>query len=327
MRFLMRRLGFYLAAFAVAITLNFFIPRWMPGDPTTRIFLGLRGKLTPQAMDALRASYGYDGNLWDQFMVYLGNLAHLDFGVSTTNFPEPTSSLLFYSAVWTLLLVGLATAISFVIGIGMGIYSAWNRGGFFDSVFTPVNVMLNAFTPAIVALILFYAFSLQWRLFPLGRAHDLGIDPALTFEFIINVLYHATLPVLSIVIVTFGSWHLGMRNTMIGLLNEDFVALAKAKGLSDQRIRYRYVARNAILPQITALALTIGYVLGGALITEYVFNYPGLGKFTLSAIQARDYSFIQAQLLLLTASVLIANLISDILNLILDPRLRSRTQE
>ena len=322
MRFLMQRLGFYLAAFAVAITLNFFIPRWMPGDPTTRLFMALRGRLRPDQMEALKKSYGYDGPLLDQFWVYLNNLAHLDFGTSTINFPEPTAALLFYAAGWTLLLVGLATALSFGIGLIMGIHAAWNRGGFFDSVFTPINVMLNAFTPAVVALLLFYGLSMELQWFPLGRAHDLDLTPSLDPAFILNVLYHAALPVFSIVVVTFGSWHLGMRNTMINLLNEDFVVLAKAKGLSDSRIRNRYVARNAILPQITSLALSIGFVLGGALITEIVFNYPGLGKFTLSAIQSRDYTFIQAQLLLLTASVLVANLGSDVLNLIFDPRLR-----
>jgi peptide/nickel transport system permease protein len=323
MRFILQRLAFYFAAFAVAITLNFFIPRWMPGDPTTRLFLSLRGRLRPDQMAELKKAYGYDGPLLDQFWIYLNNLAHLDFGVSTINFPEPTADLLFYAAGWTLVLVGLATTIAFVIGMVMGIYSAWHRGGFFDSVFTPINVMLNAFTPAIVGLVLFYSLSMQLQWFPLGRAHDLDLTPSLEPAFILNVLWHAALPVLSIVLVTFGSWHLGMRNTMINLLNEDFVILAKAKGLSDSRVRYRYVARNAILPQITSLALSIGFVLGGALITEVVFNYPGLGKFTLSAIQARDYTFIQGQLLLLTASVLVANLISDILNLIFDPRLRS----
>lgn len=323
MRFILQRLAFYFAAFAVAITLNFFIPRWMPGDPTTRLFLSLRGRLRPDQMAELKKAYGYDGPLLDQFWIYLNNLAHLDFGISTINFPEPTADLLFYAAGWTLLLVGLATAIAFVIGTVMGIYSAWHRGGFFDLVFTPINVMLNAFTPAIVGLVLFYSLSMQLQWFPLGRAHGLDFKPSLDPAFILDVLWHAALPVLSIVLVTFGSWHLGMRNTMINLLNEDFVILAKAKGLSDSRVRYRYVARNAILPQITSLALSIGFVLGGALITEVVFNYPGLGKFTLSAIQARDYTFIQGQLLLLTASVLVANLISDILNLIFDPRLRS----
>ena len=323
MGFLARRLGFYFAAFMVAITLNFFLPRWMPGDPTTRIFLSLRGKLRPDQMETLKAAYGLDSSLLDQYLGYLWRLLHLDFGTSTVDFPEPTASLLFYAAGWTLFLVGVATVLSFAIGIVMGIYSAWHRGGFFDSVFTPINVMMNAFTPAVVALLLWYAFSLQWMVFPLGRAHDINLTPGWDWNSAVNIAWHAVLPVLSIVLVNFGSWHLGMRNTMINLLNEDFVVLAKAKGLSDARVRYRYVARNAILPQITSLALSVGYVFGGAFISEVVFNYPGLGKFTLNAIQSRDYSFIQAQLTLLTCSVLIANLVSDVLNVILDPRLRS----
>ncbi|MEO8240983.1 MAG: ABC transporter permease [bacterium] len=322
MRFLVQRLFFYIAAFMVAVTLNFFIPRLMPGDPATMLFISLHGKMRQDQFAALKRSYGFDGSLWDQFVAYLGKLAHLDFGISTINFPEPTSSLLFYAAGWTLFLVGLATVVSFAMGIFMGIYAAWHRGGFFDSVFTPVNVMLNAFTPAIVALILFYVFCIHWRVFPLGRAHGLDDQPGWTWHYLTVLVYYAALPVASIVIVNFGSWHLGMRNTMINLLNEDFVVLAKAKGLSDRRIRNQYVARNAILPQITSLAMSMGFVLGGALITEVVFNYPGLGKFTLTAIQSRDYSFIQAQLLILTASVLIANLISDVLNVIFDPRLR-----
>ena len=323
MAFLARRLGFYLAAFFVAVTLNFFIPRWMPGDPATRILIALRGKLKPDQIEAVRAAYGFKGNLWEQFTGYLWRLAHLDFGISTVHFPEPTSDLLYYAAGWTLFLVGVATALSFGMGIAMGIWSAWHRGGFFDTVFTPINVMLNAFTPAVVALLLWYGFSLEWQIFPLGRAHDINLVPGWNWETFVSVSWHAVLPVTSIVLVNYGAWHLGMRNTMINLLNEDFVMLASAKGLSDRRIRYRYVARNAILPQITSLALSIGYVLGGAFITEVVFNYPGLGKFTLNAIEARDYTFIQAQLILLTGSVLIANLASDVLNVVFDPRLRS----
>lgn len=323
MSFLLRRLGFYLAAFYVAITLNFFIPRLMPGDPAMRILLSLRGKLRPDQIDTIRRAYGFEGSLLEQYGNYLWKLVHLDFGMSTVSLTEPTADLLFYAAGWTLFLVGVATTLSFVIGITMGIYSAWNRGGFFDTFFTPINVMLNAFTPAVVALLLWYGFTMQWAIFPLGRAHDMNLTPSWDWETVSSVAWHAVLPVASIVLVSFGAWHLGMRNTMINLLNEDFVVLARAKGLSDRRIRYHYVARNAILPQITSLALSIGYVLGGAFITEVVFNYPGLGKFTLNAIQTRDYSFIQAQLILLTASVLIANLASDILNVIFDPRLRS----
>jgi peptide/nickel transport system permease protein len=324
MAFLARRLAFYFAALFVAITLNFFIPRWMPGDPATRILLALRGKVNAEQIEVIRATYGFKGSLIEQYGTYLWRLLHFDFGISTVNFPAPTADLLFYAAGWTLFLVGVATIISFGMGIVMGIYSAWNRGGFFDTLFTPINVMLNACTPAVVALLLWYTFSLEWQVFPLGRAHAIGLTPGWNWESVQSIALHATLPVVSIVIVNFGAWHLGMRNTMINLLNEDFVMLARAKGLSESRIRYRYVARNALLPQITSLALSIGYVLGGAFVTEVVFNYPGLGKFTLNAIQARDYSFIQAQLILLTLSVLVANLISDVLNVILDPRLRSR---
>ena len=323
MIFLLRRLAFYIGAFFLAVTFNFFIPRLMPGDPSARIIASFQGRLNEAQVEAIRKSYGTTGSMWEQYWSYLGSVARLDFGISTVQFPEPTASLLFYGATWTLVLVGLAIFFAFTIGSFMGIHAAWHRGGFFDSFFTPINVMLNAFTPAIVALLLFYAFSLQLQWFPLGRAHSTQIMPGFNIQFIGNVLYHATLPVLSIFLVSFGGWHLGMRNVMINLLNEDFVILAKAKGLSDRRVRYRYVARNAILPQITALALSIGFLLGGALVTEQVFNYPGLGKFTFTAIGARDYSFIQGQLLLLTASVLVANLLSDIANVILDPRLRT----
>jgi peptide/nickel transport system permease protein len=325
MIFLARRIAFYFAAFFLASTFNFLIPRLMPGSPSDRIIASFQGRLNEAQIDAIRKSYGLDGNLWEQYFTYIQSVFRLDFGISTVQFPEPTASLLFYGAQWTLVIVGLAIFFAFIIGSFMGIHAAWNRGGFFDSFFTPINVMLNAFTPAIVALVLFYAFSLQLKWFPLGRAHDPNLMPNwFDLKFVGSVLYHATLPVLSILLVSFGGWHLGMRNVMINLLNEDFVILARAKGLSDNRIKYRYVARNAILPQITALALSIGFALGGALVTEQVFNYPGLGKFTFTAIGARDYSFIQGQLLLLTCSVLVANLLSDVANVILDPRLRGR---
>jgi peptide/nickel transport system permease protein len=322
MVFLLRRIAFYCAAFFIAITFNFLIPRLMPGDPSDRIIASFQGRLNEAQVAAIRKSFGLEGSMWEQYITYIGSVFRLDFGISTVQFPEPTASLLFYAATWTLVLVGLAIFFAFTIGSFMGIHAAWNRGGFFDSFFTPINVMMNAFTPAIVALVLFYAFSLQLKWFPLGRAHDPNLFPGWDLRFIGSVLYHATLPVLSIFLVSFGGWHLGMRNVMINLLNEDFVVLAKAKGLSENRVKYRYVARNAILPQITSLALSIGFLLGGSLVTEAVFNYPGLGKFTFTAIGSRDYSFIQGQLLLLTTSVLVANLLSDIANVILDPRLR-----
>ncbi|ABC33521.1 ABC-type dipeptide/oligopeptide/nickel transport system, permease components [Hahella chejuensis KCTC 2396] len=326
MRFILRRLGFYCAAFAVALTLNFFIPRLMPGDPASTLFVSLRGRMSQQSLDAMRAAYGFDGSLWDQFVAYVIRLLHGDLGVSTVNFPQPASEMLLYAAGWTLFLVGVATLLSFAVGILFGMFAAWRRGSFFDTLFTPVNVMLNAFTPAVVALLLLYGFALQLQWFPLGRAYDIDLEPGLNMVFMGSVLYHSVLPLASLVIIAIGGWHLSMRNTMINLLNEDYITLARAKGLSGRRILFRYAARNAMLPQITSLALTFGFVLGGALITEVVFNYPGLGKFTLAAIEKRDYAFIQGQLLFLTVTVLLANLIADLLNLLLDPRLRDRSE-
>jgi peptide/nickel transport system permease protein len=294
----------------------------MPGDPATHLFVSLKGKMSQDSLDAIKRAYGFDGSLWDQYVAYLGKIFVGDFGISTTNFPAPVSETLFYAATWTLFLVGISILICFVLGMVMGIKAAWGQGRFFDTIFTPFNVMLYAFTQPVICLLLFYSVCLELQWFPLGRAHNPSIDPAFTWEFISNVLYHAAVPLASLVIIGVGSWHLGMRNTMINLLNQEFITMARAKGLSETRLVYRYAARNAILPQITSLALTFGYVLGGAFITEYVFNYPGLGKFTLAAIQSRDYSFIQSQLLLVTVCVLVANLISDLLNLWLDPRLR-----
>lgn len=322
MKFLLTRIGFYLSAFWVAITLNFFIPRWMPGDPATHLFVSLRGKMSEEALAAIKVAYGFDGSLWHQYVTYLGKIFTGDFGISTTNYPAPVAETLFYAMGWTLFLVGISISVCFVAGMMMGIKAAWGQGKFFDSFFTPFNVMLYAFSQPVIALLLFYGLCYQLEWFPLGRAHPPMVESGFTWEFISAVSYHAVVPLITMIIVGIGSWHLGMRNNMINLINQDFITLAQAKGLSERRVVYRYAARNAILPQITSLAMTFGYVLGGAYIVEVMFNYPGLGKFSLAAIQARDYAFIQSQLLLVTACVLMANLISDFANVMLDPRLR-----
>ncbi len=322
MKFIFTRLGFYLSAFWVAITLNFLLPRLMPGDPATHLFVSLQGKMSQESLELIKKAYGMDGTLWEQYFRYIGKIFQGDFGISTTNFPAPVSETLFYAAGWTLFLMGISITVCFCFGMFMGIRAAWNQGQTFDAFFTPFNVMLYAFSQPVIALLLFYSvcFHLEW--FPLGRAHDPMLIPGWTWEYISNVAYHAAVPLVTIIIVGVGNWHLGMRNTMINLLNQEFITMARAKGLSERRIKYRYAARNALLPQITSLALQFGYMLGGAYIIEVVFNYPGLGKFSLAAIEARDYSFIQSQLLLVTSCVLIANLISDLLNVMLDPRLR-----
>ena len=223
MKFIFTRLSFYLVAFWLAITLNFFIPRMMPGDPATRLFVSLRGKMSQESLDALKVAYGFDGSLWDQYLAYLGKLMVGDLGVSTTNFPAPVTETLIYATLWTLFLVGIAIVINFVLGSMMGIWAAWRQGKAFDAFMTPFTVMLYAFTQPVICLLLFYALCLETRWFPLGRAHDPMLDPGLNWQFISNMFYHAAVPLLSMVIVGVGSWHLGMRNAMINLLNQDFI--------------------------------------------------------------------------------------------------------
>ena len=324
MSFLIRRLGFYLVALWVAVSLNFLIPRMMPGDPATRMFNRAKGKMSPEALQGLKEAFGFtDSNLLGQYFSYLKALLQGDLGISMMFFPEPVAEKLLYAAYWTLLLAGTGTLISFVLGTALGAIAAWRRGGALDSWGTPMAVVLQSATPAVVALFLFWGFAIEWQLFPLGRAYDIYLTPSFSWEFISSVLYYGALPLLSIVLVSLGQWHFTMRNNMISLLDEDYLLLAKAKGLSNRRILTHYAARNAILPNINAFAMAIGLVLAGSLFTEVVFNYPGLGLFVLKAIQARDYAFIQGQLLFVTIGVLISNFLGDLLNVSLDPRLRS----
>jgi len=323
MKFLLRRALFYLVALWTAASINFIVPRLMPGDPATRMFNRAKGKMSPEALEGLKRAFGFtDGNLWDQYLTYITQLLQGELGISMMFFPEPVADKLLYATWWTLLLAGSATLLSFALGTLMGAIAAWRRGGRFDLWGTQLAVLLQSTTPAVVALLLFWGFAVEWQLFPLGRAYNIYLSPGLNWAFIGSVLYYAALPVLSIVVISIGQWHFSMRNNMINLLDEDYLLLARAKGLSERRILTQYAARNAILPNLNAFAMSVGLVLAGSLFTEVVFNYPGLGLFVLKAIQARDYAFIQGQLLFVTLGVLISNFLGDLLNLALDPRLR-----
>jgi peptide/nickel transport system permease protein len=323
MMFLFRRLGFYGVALWVAVSLNFLIPRLMPGDPATRMFNRAKGKMSAQALEGLKEAFGFtDGDLLGQYIQYIKALSNGDLGISMMFFPEPVAEKLLYATYWTLFLAGTGTLISFVMGTLLGSIAAMRRGGRLDVWGTPLAVVLQSATPAVVALFLFWGFAIEWQLFPLGRAYNIYLTPSFSVEFISSALYYSALPLLSIILVSLGQWHFTMRNNMIGILDEDYLLLAKAKGLSENRILIHYAARNAILPNINAFAMAIGLVLAGSLFTEVVFNYPGLGLFVLKAIQAKDYAFIQGQLLFVTIGVLVSNFLGDLLNVSLDPRLR-----
>jgi peptide/nickel transport system permease protein len=324
MRFLARRAGFYLLAAFVAISFNFFIPRLMAGDPASIVFARFQGRLDPRAMDAIRASFGFvDGPLHEQYLLYLRNLAQGNFGISVVAFPQPVATVISSGLAWTLRLIGLATILSFLIGVVLGIFASWRRGRFLDSAVLPTFSILGAFPYFWVALVCLYLFGMNLRWFPTTHAYNINLpvnwgDP----EFLLSVLRHAIMPAFTIVLTSIGGWMLGMRNNMIGVLAQDYIVMAQAKGLSERRVMFSYAARNAILPSLTGFAMSLGFILGGALLVEIVFSYPGMGFLLLSAVNNRDYPLMQGIFLMITLAVLAANFLVDIVYVLLDPRAR-----
>lgn len=324
MRFLLRRLGFYLIALLVAVTINFLIPRMMAGDPVQIMFARFQGRMNPEAMESLYNTFGFvRGPLHEQYFAYMGALLQGNLGISVAFFPVPVSQVIGSALAWTLRLVGLATILSFIGGMLLGVVAAWRRGGFVDSVILPLTGVLNSFPYFWLAMVALYVFALHLGWFPLGQAADTDLrqdwaDPA----YVLSVVRHMLLPATTIVLTSVGGWLLGMRNNMIGVLAEDYITLAQAKGLSDRRVMLTYAARNAVLPSLTGFAMSLGFILGGALLTEIVFSYPGMGFTLLNAVNTRDYPLMQGIFLIITTAVLIANLIADMAYVVLDPRAR-----
>jgi peptide/nickel transport system permease protein len=323
MRQLLRRIGFYLAALWATITLNFFIPRLAPGNPAQDLMARLQGRLDPRSEHALEVAFGIShDSLWSQYIQYLNNLAHGQLGLSITYFPTPVATVIAQDLPWTLVLVGTSVIISFLIGTLLGVLIAWWRGSLLDSFLPPLMTFLAAipyFWFALLALY-FLGFVLNW--FPIYGGYDLSIAPGWNPDFILSAIQHALLPALTIVVASISGWLLGMRNTMITTLSEDYILLAKAKGLSERRIMLMYAARNAILPNITGFALSLGFVVSGALLTEIVFSYPGIGLALLQAVQNADYALLQGIFLFIAVAVLGANFLADLLYSVLDPRVR-----
>ena len=323
-RYLRRRLVFYIVAAFAAISLNFLIPRLMPGNPVQLLFAQSQGRIDPRAVDAIKAQLGFvDGPLFEQYLLYLRSIITLDFGPSIMGFPIPVSQVIASGLRWTLILAGISSVMSFLIGTFLGVLAAWRRGGRIDTVLLPIASVLGAFPYFFIALLTVYALGFRLKLFPTSHAFDTAISLDWgSPEFLWSVAHHMFLPLATIVVTATGGWMLGMRNNMIGVLSQDYIVMADAKGLSDRRIMLTYAARNAILPSLTAFAMSFGFVMAGLLLTEIVFSYPGMGYTLLRAINSRDYPVIQGIYLMITATVLLANFIADISYVLLDPRAR-----
>ena len=325
MRYILRRLGFYLVAAWASLTLNFFLPRLMPGDPVTAIFAQFQGRMDPASIDAMREAYGLsDDPLLQQYVAYIGSVARGDFGTSISYFPSPVIDVIGTGLAWTLLLGGLALILSFALGNLLGVFGAWKRGGMVDSVLPPLLLLVGSFPYFWLASLALFYVGFQWDLAPLRHAYEAGLVPGWDWDFAYSVVTHLLLPAGTVVLVSVGGWMLGMRNTMISTLAEDYITLAEAKGLSQKRIMFAYAARNALLPNVTAFGMALGFVLSGALLTEIVFSYPGLGYQLVNAVRGLDYPLMQGIFLMITLSVLAANLLVDLLYIRLDPRVRRR---
>jgi peptide/nickel transport system permease protein len=317
-------LAFYALAFWASITLNFFLPRLMPGDPATAVFARFQGRMDPAQIDAMRAAYGLsDAPLIEQYFTYLGSVLRGDFGISISSFPSPVIDVIRISMWWTVLLGAVALILSFVIGTVLGIFGAWRRSGFVDSVLPPLLLFTGSFPYFWLATAALFVLGFQYDLFPLRHAYEDGLSPEWSFGFIRSVTTHLILPAGTIILVSIGGWMLGMRNAMISVLAEDYITMADAKGLSDRRVMFNYAARNAMLPSVTAFGMALGFVISGALVTEVVFSYPGLGYSLLTAVRNLDYPLMQGIFLMITLAVLVANLIVDLLYIRLDPRVRT----
>ncbi len=324
MRYLLRRIGFYLVALWAAVTLNFLIPRLMPGDPVLLLVARLQGRMDPHAIDALRLQFGLDKqqSLLTQYVNYLNDLVHGNFGISISQYPVPVSEVIGIGLTWTLGLVGVSAIISFVLGTTLGAIAAWKRGSWFDTIFSPLLTFFQAIPYFWLALILVLVLGLELKWFPVGFGYDISLEQGFYPEYLLSVLYHAVLPAFTIVLSSVAGWMLGMRNAMLTTLGEDYVLMAQAKGLPERRVLVTYAARNAILPNITGFAISLGFVIGGALLTEIIFSYPGIGFILLQAVQSSDYPLMQALFLVIALAVLIANFLADILYVVLDPRVR-----
>ncbi|GAA2684902.1 MULTISPECIES: ABC transporter permease [Actinosynnema] len=327
MRYYARKLGFYLVALWAALTLNFFIPRLMPGNPVDTLMAKLAqrgGQVDAEARRAYALLLGGDseGTLLEQYFAYLGNLARGELGVSVSAFPTPVSEVISGALPWTVVLVGVATVLSFLLGIGLGAFVGWRRGTWLDSL-VPATTLLAAVPYFWLALILvaLLASGLGW--FPLIGGYDVVLDTGWNADFIGSAIYHGTLPALTIVLSSIGGWLLGMRNMMVSTTAEDYVLTAQAKGLRGSRVMVRYAARNAVLPSFAAFAISLGFVVSGSIITEQVFSYPGIGSKLLQAVQNNDYALMQGIFLVITIAVLGANLVVDLLYAVVDPRTRA----
>jgi len=316
-------LGIYTLTLWVAVTLNWLLPRLMPGDPVRRMVSQVAA-INPEVVhvmeDYFQRMFGLDVPMWQQYLNYWAALFRGDLGISAWMFPRPVSEIIMGALPWTLGLMIPAIGLSWIVGNRLGALAA--RSKWLDNTTLPVGYLLTATPYMWISILLAYLFAMQLGWFPVAFGFNPQLVPVWSWTFAWSVLQHWFLPFLSLFMVQLGGWAIGMRNMIIYELESDYANYLDSLGASRKMIR-RYAFRNALLPQVTGLALQLGTVIGGALVTEIVFAYPGLGRLILNAIQNQDYFLLQGVLLFVVIGVLIANFVIDIVYVLIDPRTRT----
>jgi len=322
LKYFLRKIGMLVFTLFVSVTINFFLPRLMPGDPA-RAILDKLDSIPPEQLDTIRAAFGLDTKepMIVQYGRYLANTARGEFGVSFSRFPMPVSEVMRIAVPWTLGLMGLCTIVSFALGTAIGLAAAWRRETKLASFSVGFFSFIRSFPYFWLGLVFIYFFAFKLRIFPIGGAYSVTAARG-SGAWWLSVLRYGALPALTICVSSIGAWMLTMRNNTINVLAEDYVTVALAKGLPLGRIKALYVAKNAILPSVTGFAMSLGFVVGGGLVTEMVFSYPGVGFMLYQAVNAKDYPLMQAIFLFIAVAVLVANFIADVAVMFLDPRVR-----
>jgi peptide/nickel transport system permease protein len=323
MRYLLQRIGFYIFTAWAALTINFFIPRLIPGDPVKSMLARFQGQMNADAMQSLYVLFGINPNesMWSEYLKYWRQLAHGNLGLSFSVFPSPVSEVIRSALPWTVALVGITTVISFLLGTGLGVLAGWRRGSWMDGLL-PATTFLSSIPYFWLGLLAVYLLAGPGSFFPASGGYTPGLVPAWDQYFIPSAIQHSLLPAATILVSSVSGWILSMRNMMVTVSAEDYITVAHAKGLSDRRVALSYAARNALLPNVSGFALALGFIVGGTLLVEIVFSYPGLGFLLFRAVQYKDYPLMQGIFLIVTITVLVANLLADLVYLLLDPRTR-----
>lgn len=326
--YVVRRVGLFFVIVWAAATVNFVIPRLAPGNPIREQLLqqvatgGAGSTPIEEVVQAYEARFGLDQPLWIQYFNFLWDAVRFEFGVSIARFPTPVWDTMSNALPWTLALVTTATFIAFILGSLFGAMLAWPGTPRFIHAISPPILTMAAVPYYLLGLILMYVFAFRFGWFPLGGGHQLGIEPSYSLDFMLDAGRHSVLPALSLILATLGFWALQMRGMMVTVQGEDYVTLAEAKGLKPARIFFRYALRNAMLPQVTALALTLGHVVSGAVLVEIVYGYPGIGTLLFRSVQNFDYPVIYGITFLIIVAIGLATLILDLLLPMLDPRIK-----